>query len=798
MGGASRRAAEVLHIGRYTLHGEIASGGMASVHFGKLTGKGGFERAVAIKRLHPHLVKDPEFRAVILDEARLAARVRHPNVVQPLDVIDSDGEVLLVMEYVHGESLSRLIRKARERGEPVPLPICATIMSNVLHGLHSAHEAKDDRGNPLGIVHRDVSPQNVIVGTDGIARVIDFGIAKARTSAESTQEGQVKGKVPYLAPEQIAAQPATQRTDIYAASVMFWELIVGRRLFTADQDQIIIALIAQGNVEPPGAFVEGVPIALDDLVLRGLARDPMDRFSSAREMALLLESILPLAPPSTVGDWVEELARDSLKKRAAQLSDVEQLPPSPDTLRALEDLSKSSSTPSLVSAIVSTAPKNAGSSSAPPAALPSTKPPPRKHASAASVRLPKAGELAKPAVQIPNVDWRPTPAEAQAKLSAEAMPPPAKHRTSNTIVFMAIVVLAVAGFIYALPTLIIRSYVRSAALQGINLSIERVEVSAHDFTFYGVKAEIPDLPGVQFEGKSIQVELKEFAPERVLLREPSLSIAGGYSDLRVEFTKWAATHHQALSLPETLREFRIESGRVAWAEIFGKGTALSSDQVAFSTAKETDGAFGDTFHVDLQLVRMQSGAGVFGPYRAVVDGSVDHVTTTLRLNPGKSTDASIRFVYSFDGAHVLQAMFTRVPLVELGFPIAPLQANVDFEIDASVVVVQPKPGEYPQVVKHPVTGKIAIELSSDAAKVRAKSAIGGDLSTAITFAGELLIGRPRAIGGSATFGENALHLEITSAEPGCVHSPLLSFDSRQFGAAVFKPLATAPCAPPRK
>lgn len=791
--GASRKAAEVLHIGRYTLHGEIASGGMASVHFGKLTGKGGFERAVAIKRLHPHLVKDPEFRAVILDEARLAARVRHPNVVQPLDVIDSDGEVLLVMEYVHGESLSRLIRKARDRGEPVPLPICATIMSNVLHGLHSAHEAKDDRGNPLGIVHRDVSPQNVIVGTEGIARVIDFGIAKARTSAESTQEGQVKGKVPYLAPEQIAAQPATKQTDIYAASVMFWELIVGRRLFTADQDQIIIALIAQGNVEPPSTFVEGVPIALDDLILRGLARDPMDRFSSAREMALLLESILPLAPPSTVGDWVEDLARDSLKKRAAQLSDVEQLPPSPDTLRALENLSKSSSTPSLVSAIPT-------SSGAIP--LPSTTPPPRASQarvnSAPPVRLPKAGELAKPQIQIPNIEWRPTPADAQAKLSDDAVLPPAKPRTSGTLVFLAIVLLAVAGFAYALPALVIRSYVRSAALQGIHLSIERVDVSAHEFIFYGVKAEIPDLPGIQFEGKSVHVALKEFAPEEVFLREPTLTVQGAYSDLRIEATKWAATHRQALSLPETLHDVRIESGRAVWGDVFGAGTTLSTDQIAFTAAKEGEGAFGDTFRLELQMLKLQSGTATFGPYRALLDGSVDHVTTTLRLNPGKGTDASLRFVYSYDGAHSLQSMFARVPVNELGLPIPPLQANLDFEIDASVVVVQPKPGEYPQVVKHPVTGKIAIELSSEPAKVRAKSAIGGDLLTAVTFAGDLTIGRSRALGGSATFAENALHVEITSADPGCIHAPFLTFDSRQMAKASFKPLVTGPCAPARR
>src|SRR5580704_4176495 len=166
-------------IGRYAIYDEIASGGMASVHFGRFAGASGFARTVAIKRAHPHLAREPEFVLMFLDEARLAARIRHPNVVATIDVLSTPNDLALVMEYVHGESLWRLIRSAQEQGERAPLPIAAAILIDTLHGLHAAHEATDEQGAPLGIVHRDVSPQNILVGADGISRLVDFSIAKA-------------------------------------------------------------------------------------------------------------------------------------------------------------------------------------------------------------------------------------------------------------------------------------------------------------------------------------------------------------------------------------------------------------------------------------------------------------------------------------------------------------------------------------------------------------------------------------------------------------------------------------------
>ena len=306
-------AARPIRIGRYVLFGELAAGGMASVHWGRLIGTGGFAKTVAIKRLHRQFARDPKFRDSILEEGLLAARIRHPNVVAPLDVLSEGGELLLAMEYVHGESLSKLVRAARAEGERVPLAIGAAILSNVLHGLHAAHEAKDEKGRPLDIVHRDVSPQNVLVGTDGVSRVIDFGIAKAVTSRlESTSTGVIKGKVPYLAPEQLEGDPATRRTDVYAASVVLWEVLAGRRLFEGEDDGEILRKILGMKVPPPSAFNVEVPVDVDEVVLRGLARIPAHRYATAREMALALEAVVHLATASIVGEWCEHLAAEAL------------------------------------------------------------------------------------------------------------------------------------------------------------------------------------------------------------------------------------------------------------------------------------------------------------------------------------------------------------------------------------------------------------------------------------------------------------------------------------------------------
>ncbi len=308
-------------IGRYALHDEIASGGMAKVHLGRMQGQVGFAKTVAIKRLHDHFAMDPEFREMFVDEAHIVARIQHPNVVAVLDVVALEGELFLVMEYVHGVPLSRLLRRLQKAGKRVDPRIAISIATGMLYGLHAAHEARRESGEPLNIVHRDVNPQNVMVGADGVARVLDFGIAKASHQYHQTGTGVVKGKLKYMAPEQIAGKTIDRRTDVFAASVVIWEMLTGEELFTATDPQQMLDDIVKGNYRAPSAVSPGISPELDAVVLKGLAAYPKQRHQTAHEMAVELEKTLPPATAREVGEWVESIAGDSIaafdRKRAA-------------------------------------------------------------------------------------------------------------------------------------------------------------------------------------------------------------------------------------------------------------------------------------------------------------------------------------------------------------------------------------------------------------------------------------------------------------------------------------------------
>jgi hypothetical protein len=309
-------------VGRYTLHREIASGGMATVYFGRLAGPIGFSRIVAVKRMHPRLAKDPDFVAMFVDEARLASRVTHPNVVATLDIVIDDGELFIVMDYVRGQSLSGLLTAAIRAGAPVPVPVATAIMSGVLAGLHAAHDARDKHGAPLGIVHRDVSPHNVLVGTDGVARIMDFGVAKAERKLHVAPEGEVVGKPSYMAPEQILGEAVDRRTDVFAAGVVLWSMLAGRRLFRGE-DHSILNDVLHGEIPPLASFRGDVPPALEAAIRHALERDPARRPASARDLATEIETAAPLASATVVGAWVESLSAPVLGEREALIAQIE-------------------------------------------------------------------------------------------------------------------------------------------------------------------------------------------------------------------------------------------------------------------------------------------------------------------------------------------------------------------------------------------------------------------------------------------------------------------------------------------
>lgn len=310
-------------VGRYRIYGEIAAGGMATVHIGRLIGPAAFSRTVAIKRLHAQFAKDPEFVAMLLDEARLAARIVHPNVVSTLDIVAEEGELFLVMDYVAGESLAQLLKKAAAAKRPPPVGVAVSLGVDLLLGLHAAHEAKSQTGPPLEIVHRDVSPQNLLVGEDGVGRVVDFGVAKAVFRSSSTRDGKIKGKLSYMSPEQMQAGNVDRRSDVFAAGVVIWETLTGQRLFSRPDPGGTIAAVLADAVEPPSSVVSDIPPALDAVVLKALEKKAEDRFATAGEMAKALAEAFQPAGAMSVSEWVREVAKDTLAARARRVAEVE-------------------------------------------------------------------------------------------------------------------------------------------------------------------------------------------------------------------------------------------------------------------------------------------------------------------------------------------------------------------------------------------------------------------------------------------------------------------------------------------
>lgn len=292
--------------GGYQLGPEIASGGMGTVFLGRSSGGS----PVAIKRIHPHLAKTPSCVNMFRDEARVARAVVHDNVVKLIELVRQDDDLLLVLEYVEGVTLRELFEAARSRETPIPDPVVAALAIDLLRGLAAVHDARADDGTPLEIIHRDVSPQNVIVSRHGVAKLTDFGVAKAVERLQTTREGQVKGKLAYMAPERLVAEGAVDlRVDLYAVGVVIWELATLRRLFPGDDAKVMMGVIT-GAIDPPSDH--GADAAWDPILASALATDPSRRPASAGDMIRAIERAFAPAISSEVEAWVSEVAEAEL------------------------------------------------------------------------------------------------------------------------------------------------------------------------------------------------------------------------------------------------------------------------------------------------------------------------------------------------------------------------------------------------------------------------------------------------------------------------------------------------------
>lgn len=304
-------------LGQYEIIAPLRAGGMATLFLGRRVGPAGFARHVAIKVVHAHLASDPSFIEMFLDEARLAACIQHPNVVHTEELGEANGMYYLAMEYVHGCTLAQFLMRLIQQKRGLAPEVAAHITMKVADGLHAAHEVKDETGRPLGVVHRDISPQNVLLAYNGQVKLIDFGVAKAAGRSRETTGASLKGKIRYMSPEQAWGRSVDRRTDVYALGIVLWEALTHRRLFVADDDFAALERVRSPQVAAPSSLAPWVSEALDHAVLTALAADPAARFQTAQAFRRAIGGGCPKAvmvEPDDLGALLVSVMEDDIER----------------------------------------------------------------------------------------------------------------------------------------------------------------------------------------------------------------------------------------------------------------------------------------------------------------------------------------------------------------------------------------------------------------------------------------------------------------------------------------------------
>ncbi|HEY0881810.1 MAG TPA: serine/threonine-protein kinase, partial [Archangium sp.] len=326
-------------IGQYRLTSRIATGGMAEVYVGRhITPEGQFGPMVAVKRLLPHLVKDSAIVRMFLNEARITAQIHHPIVVSIFELGQVNGEPFIAMELLEGRTWAELRQRAAEDGRRMPAGVALRILTEACRGLDAAHRAVDEEGKPLALVHRDFTPDNIHVGVKGEVKVIDFGIARTTAWGAGTEPGTLKGKFFYMSPEMITAKPVDHRADIFAAGVMLYEQICGRRPFTGNSIDEVVIRIAREEPAPPSSYDPAVPRTLESICLQALAKDPRHRYQTLADFVTALEALggeSMLAPQEKVSEYVTALFPEKTDERRSTLRRAREADPSVPALAPL-------------------------------------------------------------------------------------------------------------------------------------------------------------------------------------------------------------------------------------------------------------------------------------------------------------------------------------------------------------------------------------------------------------------------------------------------------------------------------
>jgi serine/threonine protein kinase len=695
-------------VDRYELVVPVGEGGMAQVWIARQRGKHGFSKIFALKAIHHRFADDPAFRSMFLDEARIASAIEHPNVAQVFDLGEKDNLLYLVMEYVDGDSLSALLSAiARRNGEKtatVPPAIALRIVADVLAGLHAAHRLKNASGDLRGVVHRDVSPSNILVSVRGDVKVIDFGIAHARDRAGGdTGVGSLKGKINYMAPEQALKEPLGAYTDVFGAGATLYKLLTGRPAYDGGSEAGTLSLLMSKVAPTP--LGEPISPGVAAIVARATAPDPGDRYASAREMANAIEAaIAEEGYVADVATWVQDNLSDRARARREQLAEKkrsEPPPASPPDLAFAETMDLKSvqledveptKTPGFmdVRALAAKAPARAerGDDAAPSPATMATEAPNKS----------KKKEKEPPKVVRKEV----TP----AVVGYGALP---KRRVPRFVLVIAGILFVVTLLAVVVGPGMVKSRVIEKAREvGVELDVGTAAVSLSGITLRDVKARIPRLPEVRALTIS-RIEVIGFSGREVRVTNIDATIDGALDDVAKKAHLLVEENRPRLAgTPAEPRRYVIGSSRLTWTNAFGEGTRVDAGEIGVDV--DTKGAGVEEVRASIARFDIKSAERSFGPWGLAYDRTHALARARLLLDPPLMDGPHVLLVWNRVGSTQLTLNVPRSPFAHLGIRPAELGLPADgaTELEAKI--------EGEETTQGKVTGTGRIDLWS--AKVK--------------------------------------------------------------------------------
>jgi serine/threonine-protein kinase len=738
-------------IDRYELLSPIGDGGMAHVWAARQHGKHGFEKLCALKIIHSRYAEDASFRAMFLDEARIVAGIQHRNVVRVFDLGESGSLLYIVMEYVDGDSLFALL----SNDKTVPVPIALRIAADACAGLHAAHMLTDAAGRPRNVVHRDVSPQNILVASSGDAKVIDFGIAHARDRvAGPTAAGMVKGKIRYMAPEQARGEPLGAFTDVFGVGAVLFRMLAGRPPYTAESNTATMqALIA--NAPPTSNLPPAVPPDVAAIVHRAIATEPRARFATAREMQAALEAVLAReSRPSDVAAWVEANLGDRARERRRALAEGRAVPASADAIAMA--LLPHVAPPAFGSPFPTTAPGTPVPSNVTPAAIaaPAAAPPPLAFPGAppppAPVIAAPPPTLALPAA--PAQPSEPAPLEERSFMDVQALvakaqqggagqsrgngaPPPPKAplakeppataakqaqprryvgpatpagetlgaRSRKVLIAIPVVaiVLLVVGTVLLLPMFVRNRAIAQAREAGLDVTIEHVSVGLRCTALRGVKAKVVRTPGIT--ATIPEVCLAGLSGKNARIHDMEVKMTGDRADIEDGLAalvadnrvRWAGTR-------DAPRHLSIVGARVVWEGVAGAGSRLSAADVGVEIESRGPGA--EEVRGTVGRFELSTERTTFGPWACSFETAGGTSRLRVMFDPPVPDGPSMIFVWGQTIPREVSINIPRSPFANLG--IQP--KSFGLPADASTEVEVKLQGKLPSEGRSEVKGEVGL------------------------------------------------------------------------------------------